>query len=673
MMLMFNRMWKHLRIVAPAAALGLLLSAAVCCGQSAPPTLGPNTVYGRLGGGTSGPGQAIPFATLLAQLESTAGGTFISAGANAPVGGLPLYAAPTATGSGNCLSSGNACTLATACSFVKQIATFLGQAGPINLADGSGGSYANATSGALCNVQGNGGGSSSQLVSINGDTVTPTNVVLQVPSGAGGFIVQDGGEISIGNLEITAVNGAGPGIQARQLAICDYHGITWGAWGNSGAHVSVTGGASCNPGNETIAANGVEHWGVSDGGHLNANGTTTIPTAVAFSNVFLQATNSNVDLSAWTVTGSGVAGTTGQRASLVGLGYLTTPGNAACNSVLPGSANCSFTQGYQSSNASDGMTGTGIMVGQQAPTITDPTITAHTFAGLPGSPTAGQISHIIDGLAGACSDSVCTTPGAAVTGGGGSLDLLMGFDGVSWRIFRAQAVPSLSKLTGQISLSSAVTGTLPIANNCPGSSGATAGTFLRGDCVWASANGTGAMTYLCTITASNSASLNNASPTSGTCPINNTYTSYELIFQNIIPATDSKIFEFQVHSASGGASYKNSGYAYSLTLNGGGSTGLANSGSATYIPLSNPADSNNASLHNAAPGYSGQIFMTNPSATGICSVYGQLAYIGAGGATYYIIGQTYGAWTTSAAVDGFQVLMDSGNLTSGSIIVYGIQ
>jgi hypothetical protein len=32
-----------------------------------------------------------------------------------------------------------------------------------------------------------------------------------------------------------------------------------------------------------------------------------------------------------------------------------------------------------------------------------------------------------------------------------------------------------------------------------------------------------------------------------------------------------------------------------------------------------------------------------------------------------------GYWNTAAAVDGFQVLMDSGNLTSGSILVYGVQ
>jgi hypothetical protein len=72
MMLFSTRMWKHL-LSAPAAALGLLLSAAVCCGQSAPPNLPSQTVYGRLGivGQPPGPGQAIPFATLTNNLFAT--------------------------------------------------------------------------------------------------------------------------------------------------------------------------------------------------------------------------------------------------------------------------------------------------------------------------------------------------------------------------------------------------------------------------------------------------------------------------------------------------------------------------------------------------------------------------------------------------------------------------
>jgi hypothetical protein len=72
-MTLCNRMWKHLP--APAiAVLGVLLSAAICYGQSAPPTLPDHTVYGRLGSGTgSGPGQAIPFSTLFYQLGQVPG------------------------------------------------------------------------------------------------------------------------------------------------------------------------------------------------------------------------------------------------------------------------------------------------------------------------------------------------------------------------------------------------------------------------------------------------------------------------------------------------------------------------------------------------------------------------------------------------------------------------
>ena len=69
MMYSFTRMmWHHVRSQLAAAAF-LLASAAVVFGQSAPPTLPDHTVYGRLGTGTgSGPGQAIPFATLTTQL-----------------------------------------------------------------------------------------------------------------------------------------------------------------------------------------------------------------------------------------------------------------------------------------------------------------------------------------------------------------------------------------------------------------------------------------------------------------------------------------------------------------------------------------------------------------------------------------------------------------------------
>jgi len=186
--------------------------------------------------------------------------------------------------------------------------------------------------------------------------------------------------------------------------------------------------------------------------------------------------------------------------------------------------------------------------------------------------------------------------------------------------------------------------------------------------------GTGAaLSYLCTITASNSSSLNNASPTSGSCPINNSYTSYKLVFQSIIPVTDSKILELQIHSTAGGAGYKTTGYSYAIGLWSTNTANVSNSNTSTYIPLTYPADSNNISLHNAAPGFSGEIMIMNPSASGVIPIFGQIFYIGAGGTAYYGTGQTGGSWLTTGIVDGFQVLMDSGNISSGSILVYGVQ
>jgi hypothetical protein len=180
--------------------------------------------------------------------------------------------------------------------------------------------------------------------------------------------------------------------------------------------------------------------------------------------------------------------------------------------------------------------------------------------------------------------------------------------------------------------------------------------------------GTGAAwTYLCTITASASASINNASPTSGSCPINNSYTSYRLVFQNLVPATNEKIMELQVHS---GGAYKATGYLTNenILINGAvaGSSGIT-----TYIPITYPLDANGDAISNTAPGLSGEVTIINPSVSGLIMVNGSGAYLdGAGVVTTETIS---GYWNTAGVVDGFQILMDSGNLTSGSVLVYGVQ
>jgi hypothetical protein len=139
-----------------------------------------------------------------------------------------------------------------------------------------------------------------------------------------------------------------------------------------------------------------------------------------------------------------------------------------------------------------------------------------------------------------------------------------------------------------------------------------------------------------------------------------------LVFQNVVPASNEKILELEIHS---GGSFKTSGYLSNWLgyVNGSGVNGAPT----TYVPLSYPTDTNAASLANAAPGYSGTVTITTPSASGISWVNAQFTYID--GNSQVLGGFGSGFWNTAAVVDGFEVLMDSGNITSGAIQVYGNQ
>lgn len=414
--------------------------------------------------------------TINAQGLFVSGLALVSAGAVAPVGGLPLYAAPTATGTGTCLSAGNACTLATACSFVKQIATFLGPAGPINLADGTY-STVDAGTSSLCPVAGNSGGSSSQLISIIGNCAVPTNVILAVPNNNLGIYVTDAGEVSVSCFEITLGSGAIGIENAGQGAVSDYNNIVWGASGANSVHVSGQAGSYVNmgAGGEIITANFSFHWQFSGDGRFNAGGVTAIANSTTYS-LFLSVTGSQyINLSSWSFTGTSL---TGVRAVLTGPGYLLTAAAAPCASVIPGNTACNLSLGFQD-NAGEGMTGTGIGVGQQQPSIFDPIVGADLYSSLPGSPTAGQISHIVDGLAANCSDGACTTPSATVTGGGGSLDLLIGYNGAAWRIFRANAPASTTINSQSCLLGGACTITATAASMTVGGTTILSGTSGR--------------------------------------------------------------------------------------------------------------------------------------------------------------------------------------------------
>ncbi|MGD0420546.1 MAG: hypothetical protein ABSA68_13370 [Xanthobacteraceae bacterium] len=171
------------------------------------------------------------------------------------------------------------------------------------------------------------------------------------------------------------------------------------------------------------------------------------------------------------------------------------------------------------------------------------------------------------------------------------------------------------------------------------------------------ATGASAMVLLNTLTASNQATLTDITS------LTSTYSRYEIVFENVVPATTEAILELQVYS---GGAYKTTGY---LGLIFGYADGTITTNTTTFIPLNYPT-ANNANAANSSPGYSGTISVITPSTAGIINWYGTMSWITLAGTAG--VGVVSGFWNTSAVVTGFQVLFGSGNITSGVIKIYGI-
>jgi hypothetical protein len=261
-----------------------------------------------------------------------------------------------------------------------------------------------------------------------------------------------------------------------------------------------------------------------------------------------------------------------------------------------------------------------------------------------------------------------STTCVSVTSSGANIVTSPNDDGTAFNLGEGQTtVTGASAATGDMFYRNA-SGVLTRLPVCTGTKVIGAGGGVP-TCV--SQGGTGAAwTFLCSIVASNSAVMSYAAPTTGTCTIDNTYTSYVLILQNILPATNERIMELQVHS---GGAFKTSGYNAINILAANSSVGSSDSNSTAYIPLTHVTASTNQSISNSAPGYSGTLTLTNPSISQIMNINGQFGYYGGGGAGWQVTGTLFGGWGTTGVVDGFQVLMDSGNITSGQILVYGVQ
>src|SRR6202041_783343 len=123
-----------------------------------------------------------------------------------------------------------------------------------------------------------------------------------------------------------------------------------------------------------------QHWNFSGDAQFSAGGVSAISNSTTFTDFLIATGNPSINLSAWSFTGSSL---TGVRAVLTGPGYMIipSPNTNTCAAFLPGTSagKCSFSLGFQD-NAGDGLTGTGIVVGQQQPTIFDPIVGADLFS-----------------------------------------------------------------------------------------------------------------------------------------------------------------------------------------------------------------------------------------------------------------------------------------------------
>ncbi len=182
---------------------------------------------------------------------------------------------------------------------------------------------------------------------------------------------------------------------------------------------------------------------------------------------------------------------------------------------------------------------------------------------------------------------------------------------------------------------------------------------------------TGDRDLLTTLTASNSAALGSTSilSTAG-------YTAFEIEFLNLVPVTTGVNLVMQVYS---GGAYQSANYASSGVIpsnyfvygqSGGGAPSGAylSQGMLTWI---NSSVSNNSTMG----GLCGRIKVDNPSGTSqYKTFYGHtdcssFSWVGARMPT--LVGLSWNGGT--GAVAGFQVFFNSGNISTGSIKVWGLK
>jgi hypothetical protein len=170
------------------------------------------------------------------------------------------------------------------------------------------------------------------------------------------------------------------------------------------------------------------------------------------------------------------------------------------------------------------------------------------------------------------------------------------------------------------------------------------------------AGGDGALVLLQTYTASASASLDITSV------IDSTYDTYQFQFQNLVPASNSRLR--MLVSTDNGSTWDTSNvYRWTRLTYQGTSTG----------PTNNEWDWQSANDTLVSGGsYNGTFWLVNPLSSTLNKImYGQFT-VDEGVTVGWVPSSWGGTWRSTTAVNALQVKFVSGNITSGVVRVYGV-
>jgi hypothetical protein len=202
------------------------------------------------------------------------------------------------------------------------------------------------------------------------------------------------------------------------------------------------------------------------------------------------------------------------------------------------------------------------------------------------------------------------------------------------------------------------------AGNIVAAAVGTTGQVLTGvtgaDPVFAAPAASGALVLLEQHTASASATL------VFTTGITSTYDDYVIRLINVLPASAAQALEMRV-STDGGGSYDATANYFSSITNSAtaiGNTAVQQSG-ATFFQLAAAVDN---TLSNG--GLSGQINLFNPLSASIRKTWTIQCYYSKAADAFH--GHGMGLWNVTTAVNALQFLFASGNITSGTIRLYGV-